>query len=217
MKARRTVTPEAHNEVSVRALEAHIRQEYEQRRAALLARAQSEAAWIVSAARRRAAALLRDARRRERRQAWAAIADERPRCQARLRRRRLAERRKWAEAGFRLLEPALADLWAAGPAVRAAWLGQALGDAARSLPAGSQWLIEYPAGEPPGRLREWLAGGAAGQRCEIEAHGSLPAGYRIRAGLALIDTTPAGLTARRNAIAGRLLAELERDTGQAVE
>jgi len=201
---------ERHDEASVRALEAHIQTECEQRSTAVLAAAAAQAAAIVTAARRRAVVLLRQVRRRERHLAQAVVDAERARGEAQFRRRCLAGRWAQAEQGVQQLEQALIACWKAAPAARIAWLRLAFSAAQRSLLA-EQWLVEYPTDwrrTEAGDLLTELRAARPALHLEWKPRSALEAGYRIRAGRALIDATPAGLAARRARIAGRLLAEL---------
>jgi vacuolar-type H+-ATPase subunit E/Vma4 len=212
MKTRVDVAEE-HNEESLTALLEHVEAQCRARREALLAEARDKAATIRRQARARAAELLRETRRRERRNAHERVRTERARLQSRIRQRRLAERRELAQHGLADVRDALVALWS-DPRARADWLARALGDAERVLSA-ERWRVRHPSdwspGDDAGRIAERTAPGVT---LEWQDDPAVEQGFVVEAGRAVVDATPAGLTARADRIAGVLLADLPADTGE---
>jgi len=199
--------PATHNRESLQALVAHVDAQCRTRLDEIEWRAREQADRIRQSARDKAAELLREVRTRERRRLRESIRSERARQQGRIRQRELAERRAVAEKGLEHVRAALVSLWQDDEA-RAAWLTRALADA-RVVIRADDWVVRHP--------EDWTPDDAAGARVERIAHDAriewrvdpaLDAGFVIAAGKAVVDATPAGLTARGDRIAGVLLATL---------
>ncbi|MEX2499499.1 MAG: hypothetical protein WD397_11565 [Wenzhouxiangellaceae bacterium] len=207
--SRATADNRTHNQESLEALLAHVDERCRERCDEIAGRARDEADRIRRTARDRAAELLREVRARERRNLHEQIRAERARQRSRIRQRELAERRAVAEKGLEHVRSALAALWQGdADGVRAAWLQRALADA-RAVMTVDDWVVRHPEGWSPddaaGALVERIAQDA---RIEWRPDPAVGKGFVVSAGKAVVDATPAGLTARGDRIAGVLLAEV---------
>ncbi|MDT8438608.1 MAG: hypothetical protein RQ729_06335 [Wenzhouxiangellaceae bacterium] len=192
-----------HNHRSLGELLEHVERQSESECRARLEAAEREAKRIVGEARRSAADLLRRVRRRERAAARQRIEAENARQRSRLRQAWLARRRELAEHGLETLHERLQQHWQSGAQARRGWLQRALADAASVLP-GTEWTVCHP---PSWETAEGQD--VAETPLTWQADEALVAGFRIVAGSAALDTSPAGLLARRDRIAGHLLAGIE--------
>ncbi len=198
-----------HNHTSLAQLLEHIRHQRDQQCSAIHAEAEYESARLVNDARTRAAALLRKARQRERAAEAARLNTARAEQRGRVREVWLNQRSELARRGLTRLEAELQRLWREDPSARRGWLERALSDAARVLP-GQRWVLEHPPGFEAEDLEALIAGAcpgvAVGVTVEPLERDPLPAGFRVTSGNAAVDLSPAGLLARRDRIAGRMLA-----------
>lgn len=187
---------------------AHIAHDRAARCAEIIAHAEAEAAALLATARAAARRQLRDAVRAEQAQ-WRrqlAAAEARRQAARRGQRQRLAGlalTAAWAQ-----LEPALVAHWG-DPARRRRWLDQAIGQAARYLPAAA-WCLHCPA-DLPADERAWLESEALARGARAVCCASAPgivAGIAVTTDDACLDASIAGLLAERPAVEGRLLHHL---------
>ena len=178
---------------------------------------------ILEAAREQAADLLAQARAEARQQVRDLFAEERERAaatvaaaQARLQtQRRLHQQRQasaWLALAWRRLPQALRERWN-DPAGRRPWVEMALARAGEVLHPGHWQFVfapDWPADERQALAQRLAAG--SGISADFSADEGLEAGLRIVAGANVVDATLAGLTADRNEIGARLLAEPEAAT-----
>ena len=197
--------PRTHNRESLEALVAHVEEQCRSRVDEIERRAGDQSDRIRQSARDKAAELLREARARERRNMRERVRTERARQQGRIRKRELAERRTMAERGLEHVREALVRLWHRDEHARAAWLKRALSDA-RNVMTGDDWSVRHPGDWSPDQAR--AARVARDARIEWKADPTLREGFLVSAGKAVVDATPAGLTARGARIGGVLLATL---------
>lgn len=201
---------QAHNQASLNRLLAHIEQNCSAQCEKLEAQAAGESLAIVKQARDRAAQLLRRSRERERGEAHERLQAERARQRMRLRRAWLERRRGLAERGMQRVAGALAALWNESVAVRSCWLARTLIEARQVLPS-DEWRLECPADWDAGEGRATLAGfvdANEGVRIAVQPDSAIAAGFRLRSRACVVDLTPGGLLARRDRVAGFLLAGL---------
>lgn len=197
-----------HNRESLEALLAHVDDRCRACCEEIAGRARNEADRIRQVARDRAAELLREVRARERRNLHEEIRAERARQRSRIRQGELAERRAMAEQGLKLVREALVSLWQGGERAQAAWLERALADA-RAVMTADNWLVRHPEGwSPDDAAAAPVARIAKDARIDWRPDPALGEGFVVSAGKAVVDATPAGLTARGDRIAGVLLATL---------
>ena len=170
---------------------------------------------IVEPAARESRAELAAARRDAKLRVGTAIAEERAAFSARVAAaearlataRRMVRQRRLAglvAEGWQRLPAALAARWS-DPAARGAWIEAALARAVAVLPAGN-WRIAGPASWSAAerdQARAWLA--ARGIAAQAEASDDIDAGIQVTSGKVELDATPAGLTAGRADVEGRLL------------
>jgi len=175
---------------------------------------------ILAGAREQAAALLAQARAEARQQVRELFAEERERAaaklaaaQARLQtQRRLHQQRQasaWLALAWRRLPQALRERWN-DPRGRRQWVEMALARAGEVLQPGRWQLVfapDWPADERQALAQRLAA--ASGISADFSADENLEAGLRIVAEGNVVDATLAGLTADRNDIGARLLAEPE--------
>lgn len=198
----------AHNQESLEALLAHVDDQCRARCNEIADEARDEADRIRRAARDRAAELLREVRARERRNLHEQVRAERARQRSRIRQRELAERRAMAEQGLAFVREALATLWNSDDRMRSTWLERALADA-RNVLGADHWTLHYPEDWSPDDGTASIAERVAPDvRIDWNPDPALAQGFVVSAGKALVDATPAGLTARADRIAGVLLAEV---------
>lgn len=194
-----------HNRSSLAQLLEHIRHQRDQQCAAIHAEAERESARLLDDARARAAAMLRSARHRERATEADRLRVARAEQRGRVREVWLAQRSELAKRGLAQLDEELQRLWREDPAARRCWLERALADAARVLP-GRRWTLQHPPDAQLPNLDQALARVCPEVDIEPAAHEALSAGFRVTCGNAAVDLSPSGLLARRDRIAGRLLA-----------
>lgn len=175
---------------------------------------------ILAAARDQAAALIAQARAEARQQVRDLFAEERERARARIAaaqarlqtQRRLHQQRQasaWLALAWRQLPQALHERWSE-PSGRRQWVEMALARAGEVLPSGRWRFVfapDWPADERQALAQRLAAGSGIG--ADFSADEGLEAGLRIVAGGNVVDATLAGLTADRNEIGARLLAEPE--------
>lgn len=193
-----------HNHRSLAELLDHIDQQCRVEREQRTREAEQEAEGLRRAARRKAAELLWRVRRRERAVARERIEAETARAKSQLRRAWLQQRRELAEYGMQTLREKLGRHWERDVEARRRWLARALADAAVVLPLATPWTLHHP---PGWRRDECESDGAQIKTWQSEE--TLQCGFRIVAGNAMLDSTPDGLLARRDRVAGLLLAELQ--------
>ncbi|NCO19835.1 MAG: hypothetical protein GW900_07300 [Gammaproteobacteria bacterium] len=194
-----------HNHTSLAQLLEHIRHQRDRRSSAIHAEAERESAGLVIVARARAAALLRSARRRERAAEADRLRAAHTEQRGRIRKIWLTQRSELARLGLERLEQELRRLWREDVDARRCWLERALADASRVL-QGERWVLEHPHDFTPDGLDAALAAACPGITVELLPHDQLDAGLRVTSGNATVDLSPSGLLARRDRIAGRLLA-----------
>ena len=183
-------------------------------------------------ANQRADALLRDSRREartrvheavleERRRRASAIVEAKQRLDTDARRQLQMRYQELVELAWPLLNRELAARWAE-PTSRAEWCALLIEDAVRLL-GTDDWVVEHP--DPATATwsrgdREQLGEALAARgvrKCRFRAAQGFEAGLRIRRGGACLDGTIDALLARRNAVAGRLLARWEIEASKAVQ
>ena len=197
-----------HNRESLDALLAHVDDQCRLRCEEISGRARAEADRVRQTARDRAAELLNEVRTRERRNLDERIRVERARQQSRIRQRELAERRAMAEKGLGFVREELVQLWNSSDRARECWLERTLADA-RAVLATDRWQLRHPEGWSPGETAASITAHLAPNvEIDWQADPALAEGFVVGAGKAVVDATPAGLTARGDRIAGVLLALL---------
>lgn len=139
----------------------------------------------------------------------AAAAHARVQTHRRLREQRLAA--SFVASGLARLPQALLARWQHRES-RAAWVGRAVAEARRALPAGA-WSIVHAPGWPADERDAWIASLAKdpGAAPSFMADDALRAGLKLSAGGNVVDGTLAGLIADRAEIGAALLQLLESE------
>jgi vacuolar-type H+-ATPase subunit E/Vma4 len=194
-----------HNHTSLAQLLGHIRHQRDQQCSTIHAEAERDSDRLVEDARARAALLLRKARHRERAAEADRLRAARTEQRGRVREVWLAKRSELAERGLAQLDEELQRLWRDDRNARRCWLVRTLADAARVLP-GKRWMLQHPPGFDAEDLDPAIANACPGLTVEPVLREDLVAGFRVTSGNAAVDLSPSGLLARRDRIAGRLLA-----------
>lgn len=162
---------------------------------------------LIGSARAEARARVHDAIVRERALLEREATQRQARAALEARRRAQQQTRALLERMWARIEGALTARWQAD-ADRSAWIAAALSEAGLLL-SGRDWTIEHGGGWSE-RDRESAAalareGGARVLDWMLED--GIVAGLRVRAGPVVVDATPRGLLARREAIESAFLAE----------
>ena len=187
-----------------------VARERESRILAIRSAAEEQAHAIVVRARQEARARLGQAVAEERRQFERAVGEKRAALDTAARRADQGAFRALLERAWQRLPQAVAALWD-DPSARAGWIEAACDGAALSLPAGAECVVEADAGDAATAAAAAAHLDAAGLRCTGSRDvPGLGAGLRIRAGLAVVDATVAGLLASRERVEAELLAECEQ-------
>ncbi len=163
--------------------------------------------------------LLADARHQARRRVGVALAAERAEWKAhcvreraaaetRVRTQRQVLARRAMEQGWRILESELVRRWQI-PEGRRRWACAAL-RTARAFFMARSWQAYHPPQWTQSEREVVFAEAIGGDDVVVEWHedAALVSGLRIEADGAQLDATPAGLTARREQVEGRLLAAI---------
>lgn len=193
-----------HNHQSLAKLLEHIEHQCDRECAERIQIAEQQSAELTADVRTHAAELLRRVRRRERASARERVEAEIARAKSLLRQAWLKQRRELAEYGIRSLHDKLEQHWNSGQAARKVWFARAQADAARVLPSDIDWCVQHP--------QRWDRDEACNERANIaswQANSGLSCGFVIAAGNASLNSTPAGLLARQDRVAGLMLAGLD--------
>jgi len=212
-KQTRQAHQHAHNSASLNELLAHIENHCAAQCQELEAQAEAEARSVIAQARAHAAALIQRARVRERAEARERFRAEQARQRMRLRLAWLEHRRHLAERGVQRLTRALNELWRGSVEARVGWLQRALDEAAQVLPCGA-WRVARPAtwevDEGRDAVDRFLRD-RDGLELTFAADTEITAGFRVGCRASHVDLTPNGLLARRDRVAGYLLAGLNAE------